>query len=72
MVPCDNNATSWPILQAETCQIFSYGEIPKWAEFGEMPENKLSQWGWWVVGLGLMDCFGRYIRMHIVLCKLFS
>ena len=26
------NAMLWPILQAETCQIFSQAEIPRWAE----------------------------------------
>ena len=31
----DNSATLWPILQADTCQIFSQAEIPRWAECGD-------------------------------------
>ena len=31
----DNNATSLPILQAETCQIFSEAEILRWTECGK-------------------------------------
>ena len=30
----DNHATSWPILQAETFQIFSWAEISRWTECG--------------------------------------
>ena len=30
----DYSATPWPILQAETFQIFSQAEIPRWAECG--------------------------------------
>ena len=29
LVLSENNATSWPILQAETCQIFSLAEISR-------------------------------------------
>ena len=32
----DYSATSWPILQAETCQIFSQAEISRWAECGKI------------------------------------
>ena len=32
----DYSAAPWPILQAETCQIFSQAEIPRWAECGKM------------------------------------
>ena len=36
LVPSENNATPWPILQAETCQIFSLAEISSQAECGNM------------------------------------
>ena len=32
----DYSTTLWPILQAETCQIFSWAEIPRWSECGNM------------------------------------
>ena len=28
----ESNTTSWPILKAKTCQIFSKAEIPRWAK----------------------------------------
>jgi hypothetical protein len=32
----DYIATPWPILQAETGQIFSQAEIPRWTECGKI------------------------------------